>query len=243
MKAISLLFCFILSFQLQAALEYSKIDHDGCPENAYCQKETGTVRKQWLEDLEKFSKGKLSEEKFNSLIQKGNGMPISGWAQEEASITPKILMWDSPCQQHRKDATKFYISEVFRKNLDAQELKAHPNLYFAKAIGISADKKIFTITIPRGDAPFFIKNNQFYFLREEEGKFYGLMINKNGNLKVTKVETITEAPKEGVCFKEQIDYFLRESPAPNFYQGYYCKDIWDKDEKKYKTMLFGWSCN
>lgn len=226
-----------------AALEYSKIDQIGCPENAYCQKETGLIRKKWLEDLEEFNKGKLSEEKFNNNLQKENGIPISGWAQEEASILPKVMMWDSPCKQHRKETTKYYISEVFRKNLLLNELKSFSNLYFAKAFALGADKKVFNYTIPRGDAPLFIKNDSLYFLREEEGKYYGLLISKNGNLKVTHVESNAEMPKEGICFKEQIDAFLREAPAPNFYQGYYCKDIWDKDEKKYRTMLFGWSCN
>jgi len=226
-----------------AALEYSKVENAGCPENAFCQKETGVVRKKWLDDLDQFTSGKLSEDKFNAQIQKENGLPISGWAQEEASIQPKIMMWDSPCKQHRKEATKYYISEVFKKNLSPADLKSTSNLYFAKAFGMGDDKKIFSVTIPRGDAPLFIKNNSFYFLREEEGKYYGLLISKSGSLKVTKVETTTENPKEGICFKEQIDAFLREAPAPNFYQGYYCKDIWDKDEKKYKTMLFGWSCN
>jgi hypothetical protein len=226
-----------------AALEYSKVENVGCPENAFCHKETGVVRKKWLDDLDKFTSGKLSEDKFNVQIQKENGLPIPGWAQEEASIQPKIVMWDSPCKQHRKEATKYYISEVFRKNLSPADLKSASNLYFAKTFAMGDDKKIFSVNIPRGDAPLFIKNNSFYFLREEEGKYYGLLISKTGSLKVTKVETTTENPKEGICFKEQIDAFLREAPAPNFYQGYYCKDIWDKDEKKYKTMLFGWSCN
>lgn len=239
---------FILTFLLvadsaRAALEYSKIDFPGCPDNSFCQKETGVVRKKWLDDIDLFSKDKISAEKFNSIIQKEYGLPIPGWAQEEASISPRIIMWDSPCKQHRKESTKFYISEIFRKNLKSDELKSLPNLYFAKAIGLDDNKKIYSVTIPRGDAPYFIKDGKFYFLREDEGKYYGLLISRDGDLKVAKVETISETPKEGICFKEQIDYFLRESPAPNFYQGYYCKDVWDKDEKKYKTLLLGWSCN
>lgn len=237
------LFLIIYSHNSSAALEYSKVEQPGCPENAFCQKETGIVRKKWIEELESFSKNKISEEKFNENLQQGDGIPISGWAMEEASIIPRVILWDSPCQQHRKNATKFYISETFRKNLSSSELKNFPTLYFSKAIAIDDNKKTYTYTIPRGDAPFFFKNKALYFLREEEGKYFGLLIGLNGQLRVTKVETINEKPKEGICFKEQVDHFLRESPAPNFYQGYYCKDIWDKDTKSFKTLLLGWSCN
>lgn len=242
-KTLLTLFFFLYSTVLHAALEYSKIEHLGCPENAFCLKETGAARKKWLDNLELFNKNKISEDQFNSDLQKGDGIPVSGWALEEASVLPKIVMWDSPCQQHRKNATKFYISDVFRKNLFADELKNHSTLYFAKAIGLDENKKIYTVTIPRGDAPFYSKDGSYYFLREDEGKYYGLTIGKSGSLRVTKVETIAEPVKEGICFKEQIDYFLRESPAPNFYQGYYCKDVFDKNSKSYKTLLFGWSCN
>jgi len=99
------------------------------------------------------------------------------------------------------------------------------------------------MTIPRGDTPTFIDNGYYYFLREDEGKYYGLRINSEGSLKVSKVEVIKETPKEAVCLKEQVDQFLREAPSPTFYQGYSCKSIWDKSSKTYKTILFGWSCN
>jgi len=45
------------------ALEYSKIDFEGCPENSYCKKETGANRKKWLDQLKAFSKGEISEQK------------------------------------------------------------------------------------------------------------------------------------------------------------------------------------
>lgn len=233
----------IKSANLFAALEYNKIEHPGCPESAYCQKATGIVRQQWLDQLENFGKNKISEAEFNKYIQNSYGIPIANWAAEEAGVLPRIMMWDSPCKQHKKEASRFYISEIFRKNLYASELKDFNTLYFSKAIGVDSNKKVFSMTVPRGDTPTFIDNGFYYFLREDEGKYYGLRINREGSIKVSKVEVINELPKEAVCLKEQVDQFLREAPSPTFYQGYSCKNIWDKSSKTYKTILFGWSCS
>lgn len=239
---------FLLSFLLSpnpllAALEYSKIEQPGCPENAYCQKETGVTRQEWLDNLALFEKNKLSEKDFNSLLQKKSGLPVANWATEEAGTLTNILLWDSPCKQHKKEASRFYIGEFFRKNLNESELKKIPSLYFARAVGLDSQKKAFSFTIPRGDIPMFTQKGEYYFLREDDGKYYGLLVGRNGSLRATKPVTLHETPKDAVCLKEQVDMFNREAPSPSFYQSYYCKDIWDKDTKTYKTMLFGWSCN
>lgn len=234
---------FFFSQKTFGALEYSKKEFPGCPENAYCQKETGLIRQKWLEQLEKFGKKIISEEKFNLFLQNNDGIPIPNWAFEEGGVLPKIMLWDSPCHQHKKEISKYYISEIFRKNLHPNELKEFKFIYFSKAFGIHQNKKIFSMAIPRGDTPFFIENGYYYFLREDDGKYYGLLINPEGRLKISKIKTIKETPQEAVCQKELVDQFLKEAPSSSFYQGYSCKNIWNINLKNYQTMLFGWSCN
>ena len=236
-----LIFLLFFTFKVYS-LEYSKIDFEGCPENSYCKKETGQNRKNWLEQLKNFSSGKISEQKLNSFIQSEYGFPVSGWAQESASLLPNILMWDSPCKQHQNINNKYYISEFFRKNLNTNELKDYPQIYFSKVIVLD-NNKTFVYVVPRGDAPLYLKDGNLYFLREEEGIFFGLLISKDGTLKITKNQSSPTPPKEAVCTKEQIALFLREAPSPNFYQGHYCKEIWDLTTKSYKSTLVGWSCN
>ncbi len=237
-------FLFILFFSKNLfALEYSKIEFDGCPENAYCKKETGINRMAWITQLKKFSSGKISEVKLNQNIQSEFGIPVSGWGQENASLLPNILMWDSPCKQHQNPNNKYYITEVFRKNFLQNELKEYPHLFFARAILLDKNNQPYSFIVPRGDAPLFIKDGTLYYLREEEGIFYGLYLDKEGHFKITKNETSPEPPKESTCTNEQIALFLREAPSPNFFQGQYCKEIWDKTTKSYKKILLGWSCN
>lgn len=242
---LKVLLSFILTSSVPAfaALEYSKVEHPGCPENAYCQKNTGEVRKAWLDSLDNFNRNKISESKFNSDLQKNNGVPVAGWAMEEAGVLPRIMMWDSPCKQHKLEASKFYISELFRKNLKTSELKEYTNIYFPKAIAMDRNKKPYSIVVPRGDVPTFMENDYLHYLKEDDGKYYGLLVGRDGDLKVTKPQIVKELPKEVVCTKDQIDLFLREAPSPTFYQGYNCKEIWDKTTASYKPMLFGWSCN
>ncbi len=226
-----------------SALLYSKIEFPGCPENAFCQKNTGEVRQKWLENLELFNRKKLSENSFNEYVQKNQGIPIASWAFEEASVLPNIMMWDSPCAQHRKEASKFYISDIFRKNLKESELKELQSLFFTRAYGITNDKKIFSIVFPRSEIPLFSEDGKYYFLLEDEGKYYGLLVGPTGELKLTSVQSTKEFVRDAVCLKEQVDLFLREAPSPTFYKGYTCKEIWDKGLKAYRPMLFGWSCH
>lgn len=236
---------FLLSFHTitMAALEYSKIEHPGCPENAYCQKNTGEVRQKWLDSLDELNKNKLSESQMNARLQKEDGIPVSGWAMEEASILPRIMMWDSPCKQHKREASKFYISELFRKNLRASELKEINNVYFPRAIALDKNNKPYSVIVPRGEIPTFIEGDAFHYLKEDDGKYYGLFISRDGKMRIAKSQTNKELPKDAVCTKEQVDLFMREAPSTSFYESYYCKEIWDRSSKTYKSMLFGWSCN
>lgn len=225
-----------------AELIYSKIDQPGCPENAHCQKATGLLRQKWIEKLTLFNQKKISEFQFNQIVQNDTGAPISGWALEEASVLPKIVMWDSPCRQHKNELSKIYISEIFRKDLNASDIGISKNLIFAKIIGKDLSEKIFSFYSLRDEYPLFIENQWFYFLREEEGQFYGLSISKFGDLKVATIKKSDQLPKDAVCPKDFIDIFLKEAPSSTFYQTYICKEVWNRTIQKYQTLLFGKSC-
>jgi hypothetical protein len=236
------LFIFLYSFNV-LALEYSKFEFPGCPENAFCKKETGSNRQKWIEQLRLFSNGKISEQQINTYIQSEFGLPITGWAKEAGSLLPNIILWDSPCKQHSEGKEKFYIAEVFRKNLKTTELNEMNHLLFPKIVLSRPDQPPFSVNAPRGETPLFKTEDSLYYLREEEGIFYGLLIDKWGKFKITKNEMSPKPVIDSQCIEEQIALFKKEAPANNFFQGTHCKDIWDKSSKSYKTILLGWSCN
>jgi hypothetical protein len=230
---------FFLFLQMALATETLKTEFPGCPENSLCKKETGIIRSEWLEILGKFEQKSIDEKEANRLVQSRTGIPIPAWASEEASKKPLTILWDSPCKQHKTPTNKTYIAVTFLKNL----LPKNNILFHAPAV-ILDDKKVpHLIMVLRGDAPLFISNDSLYYTQDDEGHYYGLLVAPSGRLSLTHILSDTHYPKEISCTLEQIEMFKREIPSPDFFQGYYCKSLWNTKTKNYQSILIGWSCN
>jgi hypothetical protein len=232
-------FLFLHFITRATANQITKIDFPGCPENALCPKETGAHRLEWLDILTKFEQKKLSEKEVNKQIQLKLGLPIPLWATEEATKKPLAMLWNSPCKQHNIPTNKTYIAVTFLKNL----LPKNNILFHSPAILLDIQNRPHSIMVLRGDAPLFIVNDSLYYTQDDEGHFYGLLVSPQGQLSISKVLFDSHYPREITCSKEQIEMFNRETPSPNFFQGYYCKEIWNTKSKTYQSLLVGWSCN
>lgn len=230
-----ILFCFDLHAQ------QLKTENVGCPENSHCTKELGIKRDTFIAEIKKVSQE--SESKINQLIQKNSLYPITVWAIEDQKTNGlPLIFWNSPCKQHNPPNPKVLIAEIFMHDLSAQSVKKQDNVIFNKLFYWENKKWKFAY-VPRGDAPLMIVNNQFYYIREEEGHYFGLMISKSGELNITKTKTVTEFPKELECKKEMIEEFYKEAPTLSFFKGQICKEIWNQDKKIYEPIMLGWSCN
>lgn len=230
---------FFLLLQIALAVDVPKIDYPGCPENSFCQKETGVHRTEWLDMLTKFEQNKISEKEANRIIQQKSGIPIATWATEDGLKKPLAILWDSPCKQHKIPTNKIYIAVTFLKKM----LPKNNVLFHSPAVLLNEKKVPQSIMVPRGDAPLFITNGSLYYTQDDEGHFYGLLVSPSGQVSLTKTLSETHYPREVACTKEQIDIFSREVLSPNFFQGYYCKEIWNTKTKLYQSLLMGWSCN
>lgn len=232
-------------------LEYSKIEYPGCPDNAFCTKETGATRQNWRDDLVKLKGNAKDDNKILKTYQSNIGILFSLWAMEDARILPNISMWDSQCAQHKRGAQSYYISDLFIKNLSDKELATHANLFVTKAYRVLSDGKILTQKIPREDnIPYYISNKGFHYLKSDEGPFYGLIISTLGELTLLSVADFMQqknaqnipATNDAICTVEQINLLKKEAPFPDFYKTYTCKNIWNIDSKKFENVIFGRGC-
>lgn len=242
MKNIFISFIIFLGIVFASA-DPLKHENEGCPDNSNCGKITGLKRSKWLNILKTLNENKISEKKANEAITKETGIPINIWAPEEAyKNNNNYILWDSPCKQHKAPNPKYLIGEIFADSLTDKTQKSNPQIIFSNAI-VKDEKGMRAIIVPRGDAPLSVINNSFYYTKDDEGSYYGLLLNFNGQLKISKSKRISKFPREIDCPKDMTEEFYRKAPTLNFYKGHLCKEIWNQDKNNYITILVGWSCN
>lgn len=237
----------LTSFLSFGSLEFSKIDNPGCPENSFCRKETGQLREAWLKKLDQINLPKANISKINQEIKNANGYPVSVWAKEEAQILPHVILWDSPCKNHKNELDRYYVGEFFAQDLNQKNLAHFPSLVFSKAIILTKNREIKVYSTPQGEKPHFISSEGLHFLKEDEGKYYALLISKDGALKVDSVESILKNKSlpqnsDAICSKEQIDELKKYSPNPTFFESYSCKNIWNMNTQSFDNVLTPRSC-
>lgn len=239
MKIIIFIITIFTCFRLLA--QQLKAENPGCPENSHCTKELGIKRDTFISEIKKINLEK--EEEINKRILKNTHYPITVWANEDQKTNNlPLIFWNSPCKQHNPPNPKILIAEIFMKDLSVNSTKKQDNIIFNKLFYFENKKWKYTF-VPRGDAPLMIINNKFYYIREEEGHYFGLMISKTGELFVSKTKSVSQFPKELECNKEMIEEFYKEAPTLTFFKGQICKEIWNQDKKSYEPIMLGWSCN
>ncbi len=229
-------------FQALAENKNPLIEIEGCPDNADCNSETGAYRQQFIDKLTLQNEKKITMESIQDWALKNKGFPLQVWGIKNDLKINYSLWWNSPCRQHNaKDQNQYLIGEIFSKStlLDDTVSKKY---FFPRSV-LSDGNNLKAVTTLRGDSPLKIMDEAFYYTKEIEGKFYGLLVKFNGEIKLINPRSVQNFPKESNCTKELIAEFYRKAPHLNFYSGHYCKDIFNENLNKYQTVIFGWSCN
>lgn len=231
-----------LSFFFQ--LSWANLDHDylGCPLNSQCSKFTGETRAKWVNLINQWIKNPKTQLNINKSIATQTGHLINVWATPFTEKEPKLVLWDSPCSNHRIPGKNIYIAEIFVNSLAENEVKQHPEIIFSKAFYLEKNQ-IKSAYLPRGDAPIAIENNAFVFTKEEEGVFYGLTVGKDGKINVVLPHKPLKTPQEIRCPENLKLAFESDIKFKNLFQGSYCKALWDNQQNEFVPIILGWSCN
>ncbi|CBW26967.1 hypothetical protein BMS_2161 [Halobacteriovorax marinus SJ] len=210
----------------------------GCPSNSQCSKKIGLIRHQWINIAKSNSPNKLK--RMNNFIN-SYGALIPVWGRESSQANKELILWDSSCKNHNNEKLEsMKLIEVYSKNINS--LKDQKDIFIPNALRLNK-KKPTTRKVIRGDAPVLIDGDDFLYIKESEGFYYGLRLKSNGEIRVEETPKVTNYPSEIKCSDEHTKALLSMSPVKNLYQGSYCKIIWNRKSKSYETLAFGWSCD
>ncbi len=236
-----LILFFIIFIGFSSAHSSPTVTAQDCPEDSLCSKETGKKRAFFKSIISKLDLKNIK--KANEELTKNSLYPVTIWATESTQFLDiPVYTWNSPCPQHNIKDNKILIGELFVKSLKNNDLKKFNGIIFSKII-FKIGNNIQKIVAPRGDTPLEFNGNQFYYTKEIDGVYFGYHLNINGEIEITTPIKIDQLPREVNCSKDLLEAFYHEAPSINFYKGAICKEVWDSRNKKFISIISGWSCN
>lgn len=250
----ALFFSFCLSAQMtEKKFAPHMIDHEfeGCPENSHCSQEMGLKRLKWVQLLNQLSSNKdLDTISAIENFRQEHGLPIPMWGFPAGLKDKEIISWNSSCPHHNLELKEIFHAQMMLKSfnqIEEHDLKDDDLDKKIKVIPktIWLEEKsgdIIDFRIPRGFLPSLIVEDQLYFTMEEEGVYYGLLVDKNGNFKVVPTQKPPAPSKEVSCSQALKKHYKNWPLEKRLYQDSYCKAIWDKENETYQVLMIGWSC-
>ena len=204
--------------------------YDGCPDNSLCSEETGKLRKQRVALLKESPKKALQS----------HGIPVGVWTTQKDYEKKNIVIWDSPCPNHKQEGKEIHDGEIFIKAF--KELSKDQSLITDRVLVIEGDEKIL-YNIPRGELPLFVGNKKIYLQREIEGSYYAISIDQEGRTAVADLPQGSNFPEDITCPKGLGEAFSNTMRQDFLFQGYRCKKIWDHQKRLFVSMAYGQACS
>jgi hypothetical protein len=239
MKLYILLLSFI-SLHAFAEEEFQPymIGHEvmGCPENSYCNKELAKKQMSWNNAV-----NALSKNKFAQLNHEKNqtGAPLNFYFATPDPKKAGQILWDSRCENHKKATPKIYEARNFFKKLPTQDKTE--NAYFTSIL-VEKPNSTQKITISRGDFPLFYQNDSVHINREENGVYYGVIINASGEFKITPPIETKLVPQEVKCPQSLMDKIRILVKNKSVYTSAICRKIWDRKNEVFYTYAIADAC-
>lgn len=234
-------------------LSYSDFEHvnAGCPENSICNKQMGIQKRHFDKFINqiKNKKRKTIIKEMNSYLLK-NGIPVFYLSQQEAYDKYSPIMWNSPCENHRpnkKHQLTIFRSMSFIKGIEnnkANIIYSNKNLKAQQEDTFIMDKIIDTETkieylLPHLTRPYYMNGENIVILQNQEDFYYAVSINPSGKWEI--IDHLEET-KSFYIVNEEIKCPEEEAFKDIYYQGRYCKKVYNTKTKKYNILSVPWSC-
>lgn len=228
------------------SLEDFDHQYKGCLENSECDQVMGLQLTRWRELIDKVKENKIPDSQkaqYIELFRNKYGLPVEFYTTEKSQQGYKPLLFNSHCKNHNPKApeTKTVKGIAFIKSMNKDKAVVWRDqtqievpvgeLLTPQPVVVYQEKETKTYYLPIEDQPLFIKNNELYVIKEEDGLFYVLKIAENGdwkieNLDFTKLSTWEDKRSEVSCPKDP------NKLAPKAFAVEFCKTVWDEDLKK-----------
>lgn len=226
----------------------SDFDHQfkGCLENSECDQVMGMQLSRWKELIEKLNTTEMGGKKKAQVLESFRskfGIPVEFYTFRKSQQGFKPLLYNSPCKAHnpKQEEQKVYRGTAFIKSLgpekaiiwrdQAQIELPVKDMLLAQPVEVYRGTSTTRYYLPLGDQPLFIRNQELYVLKEEDGYFYILKVGTSGEWKIVDLDLSRlsewESKRETVkCPLEKL------KDVPEAFQHEFCKTVWDEDLKK-----------
>jgi hypothetical protein len=228
----------------------------GCLENSECDQVMGLQLSRWKDLVTKLKDEKIEATKKSQYLEAFRakyGIPVEFYTTQKSQQGFKPLLYNSHCKDHNpKDpAPKILKGTAFLKNLSKEKATIWRDqtqievpvgeLLTPQPVMIYGDGKPQTFQLPLGDQPLFIKSNELYVLKEEDGFFYMLKVSETGDWKIenfdfTKLSEYEDKRDNALCPKDT------QKLAPKVFGVEFCKTVWNEDSKKSVVVKMHQGC-
>jgi hypothetical protein len=240
------------------SLEEFENQNKGCPANSECDVVMGHQMKTWKELVKKLADNQtLSQEKKAQEIEEFRsraGIPAEFYTYRKSQQGFRPLFFNSPCKDHntKKEEDRVLRGISFLKSLTKEKaIVWRDQAQIEVPVGellIPQPVTVFTPTgavhyfLPIDDQPLFIRDKALHIVREEEGFFFVLRVEANGDWKVVNVDLTRlsdwEDKREYVTCPAE-----KEKKTPKEFGVKFCKSVWDEDLKKPVVLRMHAGCN
>jgi hypothetical protein len=218
----------------------------GCPENSECDQIMGHQLQNWNNLIKKLKNEQMTGQKkaqFLELFRSKYGIPSEFYTFQKSQLGFKPLIFNSHCKEHnpKQEDQKVLRGISFLKSMGKDKALAWRDqtqievptgeILIPQPVVVYFEKGEKTYFLPLGDQPLFIKDQNLYIMKEEDGFFYVLKVGPEGEWKIedidfTKLSQWEDHRENMSCPTE------KAKKAPAMFGVEFCKSVWDENSKK-----------